>query len=461
MPDIKPDLLRDAVAYLDRWLSFQQQLKEIPAVTVAVLHGDELLLSAGYGHANLEDETPATPAHIFRVASHSKWFTATAIMQLQEAGKLRLDDPLGRFIPWLREPLAGATVRQVLNHAAGIVRDGYENDFWQLEQPFPDAGVLRTLVEDGGDVLPPNWKLKYSNIGYSLLGLVVEAAAGVPYNQYMREQIIDRLGLTSTGPETNDEARARMVTGYSPRTLPGSRLPLPDVETGAMSPATGFYSTAEDLVRFAAAHFFGNDTLIGDNAKREMQRPYWWVENQGGYGLGMDVATIGERRVVGHSGGFPGHTTRTSLDPTDRLAISILTSESAGIAGTLMQAAVKLINLAQSQEPARDAAALDRYTGRFVSLWGFLDIVRLGNQLFAIGPNVDDPTVQPVKLEVMEEDVLKIEETDSFGSPGERVTYQRDAEGTVTKLIFAGSTQYPEGTMQDYLERRRRELAAG
>src|SRR5438105_1274488 len=99
-------LLRDAAAYIDQWLSYQQQLKEIPAVTVAILCGDELILAGGYGHANLEQQTPVTPDHIFRVASHSKWFTATAIMQLKEQGKLRLDDPLGQYISWLRAPIA-------------------------------------------------------------------------------------------------------------------------------------------------------------------------------------------------------------------------------------------------------------------------------------------------------------------------------------------------------------------
>src|SRR5438105_4567037 len=272
VPDVDRELLLDAVAYADQWLAYQQQLKEIPGITVAIRHGDELILSKGYGHANLERHTPVTPRHIFRVASHSKWFTATAIMQLKEQGKLRLDDPLGQYIPWLQGPLAHVTIREVLNHAAGITRDGYDNDHWLLEHPFPDQEQLRKLVEDGGEVLPPNHKLKYSNIGYSLLGTVVEATSGSAYNRYVRENIVDRLGLPNTGPETSSEIRPYLVTGYTSRDLLLPRIPLPDVETGAMSPATGFYSTAEDLSRFAAAHFFENNELIGDGSKREMQR---------------------------------------------------------------------------------------------------------------------------------------------------------------------------------------------
>jgi CubicO group peptidase (beta-lactamase class C family) len=457
--ELNRDLLRDAAGYVDRWLAYQQRFHEIPAVTVALLHGDELLLSTGYGFANLEERTPVTPAHIFRVASHSKWFTATAVMQLKERGKLRLDDPLRTYIPWLRDPIAAVTVRETLNHAGGITRDGYDNDHWQLEHPFPDADQLRRLVEDGGDVLPANTILKYSNIGYSLLGLVVEAAGGMPYNRYMQQEVVNRLGLRDTGPETNAEARPRMVTGYSPRGLLLPRVPLPDADTRAMSAATGFYSTAEDLVRFAAAHFPGTDTLIGDESKREMQRPYWQVEDVDSYGLGMEVMTVGDRRVAGHGGSFPGHSTRTGIDAEGKLAISLLTNESSGRARDLSRSVWRLIDLALEQEPAENARALDRYAGRFASPWGFTDIVRLGGTLFTIGPDAPDPVSSAAKLEVVDENTLRIEEKAGYGSPGEYVRYSWNADGTLDKIVFAGRTQHPIGTLEDYLERRREELS--
>jgi len=460
MTEMNDDLLRDAASYAGRWLDYQQRLKEIPAVTIAIRHGDDVVLSAGYGHANLETGVPVTPDHIFRVASHSKWFTGTAIMQLKEAGRLRLDDPLGQYIPWLQPPLAAVTIRQVLNHAGGITRDGYDNDHWQLEHPFPDVEQLRRLVEEGGEVLPANQKLKYSNIGYSLLGLVVEAASGSPYNRYVRENIVDRLGLQNTGPETNEEARERMVTGYTSRALLEPRLPLPDADTHAMSAATGFYSTAPDLTRFAAAHFLGNDELILDESKREMQRPYWPVRDADSYGLGMMVARVGERWMPGHEGGFPGHATRTLLDAGQQLAVSVLTSDSGVDADALAKSVVRLIDLALTQKPAANPTELDRYTGRFSSLWGYVDIVRLGNQLFLISPESDNPAADVTRLEPVEVDTLKIEEKEGYGSPGEHVRFIRDGEDAVERVTIAGATVYPEGRREEYLQRRRHELAA-
>ena len=163
MSQINRDLLRDGVAYVDQWMAYQQERREIPGVVVAIRHEDQFLLSQGYGYADLERAIPMTPRHVFRIASHSKTFTATAIMQLVERNKLRLDDQLAAYIPWLgqRDTLARVTIRQVLNHAAGIVRDGADADYWRLEGAFPDATELRRLVEEGGAVLDANESFKY------------------------------------------------------------------------------------------------------------------------------------------------------------------------------------------------------------------------------------------------------------------------------------------------------------
>src|SRR5690349_20803307 len=139
----------------------------------------------GLRHAQLDPPVAMTAEHVFRVASHSKMFTATAIMQLVEQGKLRLDDRAAAYVSWLN---SDATLRQLLNHAGGVIRDGLDADFWRVEQPFPDVEMLRALAPDAG-ILPPNTAFKYSNIGFGLLGQVVEAVSGVTYNQYVQEHI--------------------------------------------------------------------------------------------------------------------------------------------------------------------------------------------------------------------------------------------------------------------------------
>ncbi|MGH2410890.1 MAG: serine hydrolase domain-containing protein, partial [Chloroflexota bacterium] len=416
MSKLHPDLLQDAVDYADRWVAHQQDRKDVPGVVVAIRHQDQLLLSTAYGHADLERRIPMTPGHIFRIASHSKTFTATAIMQLVERGALRLDDRIADSIPWLREKddLASVTIRQVLNHAAGIVRDGIDADHWLLDHPFPDHAALRRLVEDGGRVLNPNEGFKYSNIGYGLLGLVIEAASGLSYHEYVRRHIIQPLGLADTGPELDAHAEGRLATGYTVRQYGRPRRPLPHITTGALASATGFYSTAADLCRYAAAHFPGDDTLLSDASKREMQQPYWKAEQTDRhYGLGFIVCDLGERRLVGHSGGFPGFITQTMFDPKERLIVSVLTNDSRGPADLLMRGIMSIIEFAQKQRNASEWVFGDpreRFTGRFANEGGVLDVAVFGENMFELSPDADNPVQFTATLAAADERTLLITE---------------------------------------------------
>jgi CubicO group peptidase (beta-lactamase class C family) len=448
MGQINQDLLRDAVVYADQWVAYQQERRDIPGVVVAIQSGDQILLAHGYGYADLERQIPMTAAHIFRIASHSKTFTATAILQLLEAGKLRLDDPLANSIPWLQPlgDLARVTVRQALNHTTGIVRDGDNADYWSLDYAFPDRAELQRLVEEGGRVLAPNESFKYSNIAYALLGLVIEAASGLPYNQYVKREIVDRLGLADTGPEIDAHARARLAVGYTARRFGLPRRPLAEADTRALSAATGFYATAPDLCRYAAAHCFGDETLLSDASKREMQQPYWKAD-QGGrhYGLGFVVDEVAGRRLVGHSGGFPGYITLTLIDPVDRLAVVALTNDAAGPAQLLGHGLVKLIQFALKQPPAPEGSAGShaRFTGRFANNWGVTDVAAFGDSLFVLNPDFDDPVAEVTQLAVEDDQTLRITATSGFAAPGETIRYQRDAAGNITRIIRGGMSAYP------------------
>lgn len=448
MSQIDPALLRDGVAYADRWLAYQQERRDIPGLVVAIRHDDRLLLSRGYGLADVERGIAMTPRHTFRIASHSKTFTATAIMRLVDQQLLRLDDHLAAHIPWLErhDGLAQVTIRQTLNHTSGLIRDGADADYWQLAESFPDGAALRRLVEQGGAVLAPNETFKYSNIGYALLGQVVEAASGLPYNSYVRQHIVEPLGLSDTGPETDAHAQERLVTGYTARRPGLPRRPIPDVATQALSPATGFYSTAEDLCRYAAAHFMGNLTLLSDAAKREMQQPYWAIaQADEHYGLGFAVIEIGTRRVIGHGGGFPGHATRTLIDPIDRLVVTVLTNETAAPAAALARAVVTILNYALQPSTASAAAPVppERFTGRFVNLWGVTDVAAFGERLVVISPEGDDPMKSPTCTTIEDADTLRVTTTNGYSAPGEPVRYVRDDKGRVMRVVMGGMSLYP------------------
>ncbi|WP_116453011.1 serine hydrolase domain-containing protein [Blastococcus litoris] len=442
--------IRSAAPYLRSWVEAQAAHRRVPGVQVAVRSGDELVLSAAVGVADETTGAPLTTEHLFPVASHSKTFTATAVLQLAEAGRIRLDDPIGRHVPELEgSDVAAVTVRELLGHQGGVVRDGARADFWQLEQPFPDRdGVLREVLRAGA-VHRRNEHFKYSNAGYGLLGMAVEAVTGTSYADHLRRAVVEPLGLRRTGPD-HDPARAgEYAAGHTGLLLGATtRETIAPAPTGAMAAATGFWSTAEDLCTYGAAHFLGDERLLTDGSKRLMQRLESVVtaygREVGRYGVGMALQEVGERQLVGHSGGYPGHITLTLVDPVGRLVVSVLTNAVDGPAEGLAVGLVKLVDLAlapRAEVAAPPAGApTTSFTGRFASLWGVLDVAELGGRLVLVRPTADDPLPGAEELEVVDDDTLRVAAQPGFGPAGELVPVQRDAAGRAVSLRLGGVT---------------------
>jgi len=453
------EALAHSVRFLQSWLPLRYAREQIPGFVVGVAHQGTPLLLEAYGHADVERGTALRPDHIFRIASHSKTFTGTALMLLVEDGRIRLDDRVAAHLPWLSD--AGdprwreVTVRQLLSHGAGVIRDGVEKDYWHLSRAFPDAEALRRELLATGLVLDPNVQMKYSNYGYSLLGMVVEAVSGMPYNRFVTERIIRPLGLSDTYPEYAPELDGRLATGYGRRER-GTRRPIAHVSTHGMSAATGFCATASDLLAYFTAHMVGSGRLLQDASKREMQRVEWHAHQPGqpsrtDYGLGLILDQVGDRHLFGHSGGFPGFITRSMADPKDELVVVALTNCVDGPASAISDAVWKIIDHFQTHDgeggPAPDLA---RYEGHYTNLWGTTSIVALGDRLVAAHPDSWEPFASVETLERGEgEDTFVIAETSSFGSAGEPVRFQvRD--GRVETVDYTGTIMWPDAV---WLER--------
>lgn len=453
MPDkpgtVDDDTLREALAYYDSYLAFRQRYRQIPGVQAAVLHGSSVVYSAAFGHADVENGIALTPRHLFRIASHSKTFTATAIMQLVQAGRLRLDDTAGRWVGTLGDgssPLAGVTVRELLSHTSGTYRDSADGDFWQLTGAFPDRDRLQAmLAEPGAAVIPPNERFKYSNIGYGLLGLIIEAVTGTDYNTHLITSVVEPLGLRDLGPELVPERLPDCAVGYSALAYADRRVPIEHVDTRALSAATGFYATASDLVRYFSAHFLSDDRLLTDEGKRIMQHPAWDTETPDRrYALGLAVQTLGARTLIGHGGGYPGHITSSLADSTAKIAVSVLTNAIDGPADELARAAYRLIDFASERPRPARPGELTKFTGRFAGLWGVSDIAILRGRLYRLHPTSPDPTEDAAELEVVGEDALRIAGGSGYGSYGETVSYRFDADGSIASIrAESGGTLVP------------------
>ncbi len=359
-----PAWLKPALDYLPQWLELQVAETQLPGCAFAVTHRGKLVLERAFGVADLETHTALTPKHRFRVASHSKSFTATGIMRLVEARKLRLNAPVGKYVSGLHDRIAATTLRQLLSHGAGVHRDGRDSGQWDLRRPFLDTTDLRADLQTA-PTLAPDARFKYSNHAFGLLGLVIESVTGTPYTKWIRDEVIEPAGLTHTQPDVPVAARTPMSNGYTAR-MPFGRRPVGrDLPTHALASATGFVSTAGDLARFFSQLDPKSDSkLLSVASRRAMTRAHRDIPglpHGREYGLGIARGKVGATPWFGHSGGFPGFLTRTCVLPSLDVAFSVLTNAIDGPSQQWSDGAIDILaTFAKHGAPKAIDAALDR-----------------------------------------------------------------------------------------------------
>ena len=420
--------------YVDRWLAYRRRALRLPGLAYAVGQRGRVLRSGAHGVADLVRETPMATEHRFRIASQSKMFTATAIALLAKSGRVSLDDPIGRHVGGLPAGVSDTSVRELLSHGSGLIRDGADARFWNLEADFPQ---VEDIVSGAGPILARRQQFKYSNVGYALLGMVIAACSGESYDGFIRTRVLDPLELHATSTDVSGGGE-ELATGHSSARGGQARATLEQRPALGFAPAAGFCSTVTDLTTWAGAHCLGGEQLLDDDDRRLLQQAQWQVPGDAArdYGLGFDGTRIGDRRMLGHGGAYPGFITATMFDPTDGLSVVVLTNAIDAPAQELAAGVVKIQNLAASlsTEPSPvsspDAA---RCAGRYEGLWRTLDIAHLGAHLVAVDPELADPTQNVVRLTADTDPTrLRIVDGPGFGPVGEPVTV------TDNGLIWAG-----------------------
>jgi len=447
-PDQKLNTVEVAAAVALEWIRFQAAWLDTVGVQAAMRYRGRLVLDSSFGVADVESATPLTGDHLFRIASHSKTFTATLIAQLFEREQLRLDDTVGEWIPELAtSDLAKVTVRELLGHQGGVIRDGYAADYWQRARAFPDRDALIDICQNGGATYEPNQYFKYSNIGYGLLGIIIEQASGQTYAECGESHIAAILELRRTGAEFEPDRADEFASGHTGRLVAGdTRRRIPHVETGALASATGWYSTARELTAYFAAHRPGDERLMSDTSKRLLTRSESQVpvgRTTFRYALGFEMRTIDEVDLLGHSGGYPGHITRSWLDVEADLAVSVFTNAIDGPADGLATGAIGIVRLALKHHEAITPTSADvaGLVGRYANLWGVIDIVRLGGALFLLNAREPDPVAFAQRIIDDGRGGLQFEPEAGFGSVGESIGVERAPNGTV-EVVVAGAMSF-------------------
>jgi CubicO group peptidase (beta-lactamase class C family) len=380
--------LAEAAALYDLWATEQLAYNGIPGVVVGVVSRNGLVWAKGYGTTNLAGGVPLTSTTRFRIGSVSKVFTATAILQLRDAGKLRLDDPVVKHLPWFKVPnpfpnAPPITVEHLLTHTSGLSREA-PFDAWTTHE-FPSREELRAAMPRVPVISPPGKTYRYSNLGVALLGEIVAAASGESWAGYVRAHITAPLGMSSTTGAPTVAEIAALPRQHRRKQADGSRGTLDYYETGAIAPAAAIVSTLEDLARFAAFQLTadsagppaGGGQILSGSTLAEMHRPHFvnakWT---GGRGLGWGVSRRDGRTCVSHGGWIGGHRADVLLDPERGLAAVALTNADDASPGFFARQALAVVGGAIAKSETEPSAAptppdpgWSRYVGVYTDPW--------------------------------------------------------------------------------------------
>jgi CubicO group peptidase (beta-lactamase class C family) len=421
-------------AKLERLVRARQREKRLASLAAAVLRDGEVIWDCAVGTANVDSGTEATPDTQYRVGSITKTFTAAAVMQLRDAGKLDLEDTLDRHIDGSAHR---PTIRRLLSHASGLQRETQDDSWLKLRFAAPDE-----LVETLGQaelVLPAGARYHYSNLAYALLGIVVERVSGVPYVDYVREHFLERLGLTRLSFEPEPPA----ATGYVAQPYLDGVWDTIDVETGAWASAGQLWGTVGDLCRWGAFLADPDEAIIAKASAEEMRTVQVIADHErwlSGYGLGLGLVRDGDRILAGHGGSMPGFIAGLYFSAKEKVAIAVLTNESGADLGelepTLLRTTVEEWPVAPEpwrvgQPPPDDVVPL-------LGIW-FMEAGRLTfrwreGKLEARYDGM--PDWQPSSVFERESEDRWC--TVSGPEHGEALRIERAEDGSVTRMVWAG-----------------------
>jgi len=444
---------------LEKWVASQMEYRNQPGLSMGIVHDRDLLWSKGFGSSDLAAKTPATPKTIYRIASITKLFTSTAIMQLRDAGKLRLDDPIVNFIPEFKIknnfPNAPTiTVQHLLTHTSGLPGEA-AFPYW-TDHDFPSIGEILKALPTQQIVFPSETKYRYSNLAMALAGEVVAAASGETYETYIQEHILEPLGMADTSVNLPPDDRNRLASAYSRRLPDGTRRILPFTDSRGLTSAANISSTVEDLAKFISLQFqedkAGGKQVLKGSTLREMHRVHWLFPNwKSGRGLGFSVRQFEGKTLVGHSGWVAGYQTQIGFIVEDRIGVIVLTNADDGSPSTYLEQAFNVVGpailkaAAPAPKPSPPDPAWNAYIGLYTdpTFWD-VEVMLLDGKLYLY--NHDYPPEENARSALVE---LVHESPRTFRMTGEDangdlVVFEMGPDGKVQRVKVGENYIFPK-----------------
>jgi D-alanyl-D-alanine carboxypeptidase len=425
---------------IDRIATQVMEQRGIPSVSVAVVKGGKLVYTHAYGLAHIDPAVAATPEMRYSIGSISKQFTATAILLLQQQGKLNLNDPVGKYVAGLTRGNA-VTIREILSHTSGY-QDYWPEDYLMapMERPTTAQQILDTWARKPLD-FDPGTKWQYSNTNYVIAGLIVEKVSGEKLMDFLAEHIFRPLGMKSVW--NSDEAKLTKsdATAYIRNAL-GPLRTAPKEGRGWMFAAGELAMTAHDLALW-------DESLMGRTIlkPRSYDEMFSEVKTLDGkpthYGLGVQIEDRNGHRAIEHGGEVTGFVSQNDVWVDDGVAVAVLTNHMAGgaeeIAHLVAGTVAGLSNLSNAEMQA-------------IAIYRDLQRGQIERTQFA--PNLNDYFSAQTVADFR----------DSLGPLGEPLSFHQTRESLrggmtfrafsivyPTRRLVLTTYTYPDGKLEQYL----------
>jgi len=443
----------DAFKLIEAWLDAQKDYEQLPGISASIIQDQEVLWSGAFGLANMEKKVNADPSTICSICSISKLFTSVAIMKLYDEGKLRLDDKISDLLPWynLEQKYTKSgpiTVRSLLTHSSGLPREA-NFPYWNgPDFPFPTEDQVRAELGEQETLYPSSTYFQYSNLGLTLLGQIVAQVSGIPYEDYIKQQILEPLNLMDTRPELPESLYGnKLAIGYSALTRENKREKVEFFQARGITPAAGFSSNVLDLGKFASWQFRLLDTTITEILKpstlKYMQNVHWtdpdW-KNTWGLGFSVSKGADGEK-WVGHGGSCPGYRSALQLNPKSKMAYVVMINASGTNPGKYISGIHEILEKVKDPADKVDAEKniekkdLAEYVGYYSQMpwWGESFISTWGDQLVELTlPIPASPGEAMTFFKYLSGDTFQRIRDD--GELGETLEFDRDTSGRIKRV---------------------------
>jgi D-alanyl-D-alanine carboxypeptidase len=425
----------------------------VPGVALGIVRDQELIWSQGFGYADLATARPMDADTVCGVASITKTFTATAILQLRDKEKLSLDDPVTRYLPEVRKvrrrfvSISDLTLRRLLTHRSGLVGEAPGGPWWSLT--FPSMAAILAKLNETEIVIPPDSAFKYNNLAFALLGEVVARVSRRSYREYVRRNILEPLEMTASGYEVSNPNNA---TGYMPERYQDVPEVSPDPPTNGYLAAAGLRSCVTDLSKWLALQFrakagerAGAQVLAGKTLS-EMHR-VTFVEHDwiAGYALTWMALRAGENIYMNHGGSVPGFLSMIAFNKPNRVGVVVLTNKQGHVASSTIAFEAMEMLVGEVKKGVRPPSAvavpenLKPVLGRYEGMPAFGVIFHIewrGGALQLVTPA--DPFMVPMPPAPL----VTTDKPDTFivevgRIAGEPLRFERDAHGKVVGFILS------------------------